>query len=291
MASTIIVGLDGSPSARRAGLFARTLAGRTGAQLVLTGVREPVPPIGAPALPGVERTTASQVGREEDARLLEALRRDRDELGLSGARLRAEVDVAPPERLIRVADEEQADLIVVGTRGQGAARAALLGTVAGDLVARSPVPVLVVPADADPGEMRSIVCGVVERAESLLAAARAQRLARALGLELVLAHVVEPGEDASRAEVVMSAVSGALESPRDLQVVVRTTPGTVAAELAALADERGSAVIAVGPRGRGAVRAAIFGSTSRDILDLGRHALLATSPAAVDRVLAEQEKP
>jgi len=53
-------------------------------------------------------------------------------------------------------------------------------------------------------------------------------------------------------------------------------------------DECGAIVIAVGPRGNGAVRAALLGSTSRDVLHFGRYALLATPPAAVDRVLATE---
>lgn len=285
MVATIIVGFDGSPAARSAGRVVRKLVGRSDAQLVLTGVRAPFPSFATPALPGVKRVTRSMVSREEHEQLLAALQRFRDELGLSNSRVRAEVG-APAERLTSVADEEAAELIVVGTRGQGAARAALLGTVAGDLFANSPVPVLAVPTDAPDEELQRIVCGVVDTAESMRAAAAAERLARDLGCTLVLVHVVKSGEDAAQAEVLLGNVAGALEAPGDVQRVVRT--GAVAAELVAVADERGSAVIAVGPRGRGAVRAALLGSTSRDILSAGRYALLATPRAAVDRVLAKE---
>lgn len=289
MVATIIVGFDGSPAARSAGRVVRKLVGRSDAQLVLTGVRAPFPSFATPALPGVKRVTRSMVSREEHEQLLAALQRFRDELGLSNSRVRAEVG-ARAERLMSVADEEAAQLIVVGTRGQGAARAALLGTVAGDLFANSPVPVLAVPTDAPDEELQRIVCGVVDTAESMRAAAAAERLARDLSCTLVLVHVVKSGEDAAQAEVLLGNVAGALEAPRDVQRVVRT--GAVAAELVAVAvavaDERGSAVIAVGPRGRGAVRAALLGSTSRDILSAGRYALLATPRAAVDRVLAKE---
>jgi len=234
MAATIVVGLDGSPAAQSAGRIAGRLAGRSDVRLVLTGVSPPVPPFSAPALPGVERVTRSMVRREYHAQLLVALRRYRVELGLSDALLRAEVG-APAEQLMSVADAEDAELIVVGTRGQGAARAAMLGTVAGDLLANSPVPVLAVPADAADAEIQCIVCGVVDSAESTLVAVIAERLARDLGCALVLVHVVVVGEDAAQAEALLSSVADVLDAPGDVQRVVRN--GAVAAELAAVADE------------------------------------------------------
>lgn len=225
------------------------------------------------------------VSRAAHEQLVAALHRYRDELGLSDSLLRAEVGV-PAERLMSVADAEEAELIVVGTRGQGAARAALLGTVAGNLLAHSPVPVLAVPAGAPDEEIKSIVCGVVDTAESTLAAVTARRLARDLGCGLILVHLVESGEQAAQSEALLGSVADLLESPVDVQRIVRS--GAVAAELAAVADEGGSTVIAVGPRGRGAVRTALLGSTSREILSFGRYSLLATSPAAVDRLLAKE---
>lgn len=279
--------VDGSAAARRAASVARRLVEGGDAELVLTGVRARVPPANAPVLPGVQPPGREEIAQEESRELHDALDRDREELGVSDARVRVEVG-APAERLIGVADEEQAALIVVGTRGQGAARAALLGTVAGELLAKSPVPVLAVPADPAQEDMQSIVCGVVDRAESTLAAAAAERLASNLGRTLVLAHVVERGEDEQRAEALLASAADTLDSPGDVQRVVRT--GAVAAELMALADERGSAVIAVGPRGRGTVRAALVGSTSRDLLSAGRYAVLATPPPAVDRLLNQSKQ-
>jgi nucleotide-binding universal stress UspA family protein len=58
----------------------------------------------------------------------------------------------PARVLRRFAVRERAELIVVGSRGRGAIRVALFGSVAGALAASAPVPVLVVPSSAGAGE-------------------------------------------------------------------------------------------------------------------------------------------
>jgi nucleotide-binding universal stress UspA family protein len=67
---------------------------------------------------------------------------------LDGRRLKWSFSVRvgrPAEVLLTFLQEAQIGLIVVGTRGQGLADRAVLGSTAAELVSRSPVPVLVVP--------------------------------------------------------------------------------------------------------------------------------------------------
>jgi nucleotide-binding universal stress UspA family protein len=61
----------------------------------------------------------------------------------------------PAECLADAADEEQAELIVVGSRGLGAFRAAFLGSVSNALVGIARCPVLVVPRSATADELNA----------------------------------------------------------------------------------------------------------------------------------------
>jgi nucleotide-binding universal stress UspA family protein len=55
----------------------------------------------------------------------------------------------PGDRLADLADEEAAELIIVGSRGRGAVKAAILGSVSTDVIGVARRPVLVVPSRAD----------------------------------------------------------------------------------------------------------------------------------------------
>jgi nucleotide-binding universal stress UspA family protein len=76
--------------------------------------------------------------------LLERLVREE---GLAGVERRVSIGF-PAGRLADVAAEERAELVVVGSRGRGRIKAALLGSVSNDLIGVAPCPVLVVPPQA-----------------------------------------------------------------------------------------------------------------------------------------------
>ncbi len=67
-----------------------------------------------------------------------------EEEGLVDAELRVAFGL-PAEGLADIADDVQAELMVVGSRGRGAFKAAFLGSVSGDLIGVARCPVLVVP--------------------------------------------------------------------------------------------------------------------------------------------------
>jgi nucleotide-binding universal stress UspA family protein len=147
MSRAIVCGLDGSPDSRAALEVAAGLAKRLGSRLVLVHVAEVayVPyaaayPLGGTAGP---MAVATEIDAEEEAgeRLLEQAA---DAARLVDAERRVEVGV-PAERLADVADEEDAELIVVGSRGRGAFKAAFLGSVSNSLVGVARCPVLIVP--------------------------------------------------------------------------------------------------------------------------------------------------
>jgi nucleotide-binding universal stress UspA family protein len=106
------------------------------------------------------------------------------------------VQGSPAAAIMAAADQAGADLVVVGSRGRGSLRAAVLGSVSRDLTAQARCPVVVVPsgkartnaADPAPPAHASVVCGIDGSDQALTAAAIAGRLAKRLGYRLVIVH-------------------------------------------------------------------------------------------------------
>lgn len=101
----------------------------------------------------------------------------------------------PAESLVRVARDHDAQLLVVGSRGLGELRTALLGSVSAELLRTAPCPVVVVPPAVTlpvphPG-MGPIACGVdsSDRARDVLRLG--EDLAGRLGAELLAVHAFD----------------------------------------------------------------------------------------------------
>lgn len=76
----------------------------------------------------------------------EIVARTRDELGLPDAELAVE-DGAPGPVLVDLATKLDASVVVIGTRGRGGLRRAMLGSVSDHVVRNAPCPVMVVSAE------------------------------------------------------------------------------------------------------------------------------------------------
>jgi nucleotide-binding universal stress UspA family protein len=148
MQETIICGVDGSADSLQALRTAGTLAERLGARLVVAHVAHPTihPRVG----------TAGGFGRMPVSATLAEFEREAAEAIIESATLEAGVKDAerrpragdPAESLADLSDEEDAALIVVGSRGRGAFKAAFLGSVSNSLIGITRCPVLVVPPGA-----------------------------------------------------------------------------------------------------------------------------------------------
>ena len=132
MESSIVCGVDGSPDSDAALAVAARMAERLGARLVLAHVADPVltpharvAPLGGMTMAGVAAYDDTAIQMEAGAGLLA---RAADTAGLGHVENRVALGF-PPERLAEIADEENAELIVVGSRGRGAFKAAFLGSV------------------------------------------------------------------------------------------------------------------------------------------------------------------
>lgn len=140
---TIVVGVDGSRHAARAMLCATDFAGRVGAEVVVVHAVESLQPID----PGAHAPEVDP-RPELDARadLVEEWASPLRQLGVP-YRVRV-VEGDPRTALLEVAEEEEADGIVVGSRGRGPVRKLLLGSVAASVAQFSERPVTIVPKRA-----------------------------------------------------------------------------------------------------------------------------------------------
>jgi nucleotide-binding universal stress UspA family protein len=145
MIPTIVCGVDGSRNATIALGAAARLADQLGARLVVAHVVQ-----GGFTSGPVEGVRSATFGRNVEADLAAGERLLHDVL--DGEELPdAERQVVlgfPADQLADLADAEEAELIVVGSRGRGALRAAFLGSVSTDLIGVARCPVLVVPPGA-----------------------------------------------------------------------------------------------------------------------------------------------
>jgi nucleotide-binding universal stress UspA family protein len=139
---SVVCGIDGSRDSAAAARVGAGLAERLGLRLLLVHVAQATlapAGIGSPGPLLVGATVDAELAAGE--RLLEELILEQ---GLDGAETRVVWGFAA-DRLADVADAEDAELLVVGSRGRGALKAAFLGSVSTELVGVAPCPVLVVP--------------------------------------------------------------------------------------------------------------------------------------------------
>ena len=144
MFASIVVGTDGSESAQEAVRQAVELAARLGATLRIVSAYEPVPA-------GRLREEAEQVPpdlqwminpREDvDATLRNAAEAAR-EGGIEAETYARQGD--PADAILDVAEEQGADLIVVGNKGMTGARRFLLGSVPNRVSHHAPCSVLII---------------------------------------------------------------------------------------------------------------------------------------------------
>jgi nucleotide-binding universal stress UspA family protein len=146
---TIVVGVDGSPASITALQWAAEEAGLRGAQVVAIHAWSYVP-LGAIGDPGMMPMPAGDIAGELEAERTAAKREFDNALaeafpeGLPDGFDKRLVDGDAAEAL--ASEAENADLIVVGSRGRGSFKAALLGSVSSHVVQHAGCPVVVVRA-------------------------------------------------------------------------------------------------------------------------------------------------
>jgi len=163
-ARRVIVGVDGSSGSRAALVYAFTAAARRGAHLEVVATYSVQAvwiggyPLGMPAMSTLRDGTEARV---QD--LLDEVRKDPAVAAVPGAAevpTLVAVSVGPAaQRLVDAS--AAADLLVVGSRGRGAVRSVLLGSVALHCVSHAHCPVVVVhPIPAGHQQERTVVVGL-----------------------------------------------------------------------------------------------------------------------------------
>jgi len=181
MFSTVLVPLDGSPTAEMALPTARALASALGAQVnLLRVVRRPVALLDGHA-----------AAIREAASYLDGLAR-----GLSASNVHVKTHVrsgAVGEAILAEIAEARADLVVMATRGHSGVVRAVLGSTASEVLSRSPVPVVLLRADSrGVAEMQRLLVPLDGSAGAALALGAGIDLAHATGAHLTLLQVVAP---------------------------------------------------------------------------------------------------
>jgi nucleotide-binding universal stress UspA family protein len=150
MAATLVLGYDGSDCALRALRHAATLAGQmTGASVLVVYAFEfsvgyvPTGMTDSPLMMSAEFDDHVQLVRGFGEQQVKAAKDELTKAGVTATTLVAEG--RPVEALLDAAKENDAEMIVVGSHGEGAMSAAFLGSTALKLLHHSEIPVLVVP--------------------------------------------------------------------------------------------------------------------------------------------------
>lgn len=135
----VVVGYDGSATAKAAVDYAVREAGKDGKVFVVHAYGPPSDWLG---FPNYQRVLDDH--QERGRAILDGLALGDDDL--LDAKWESELIEGPAsDAILHVAETRKADEIVVGSRGRGVVKRAALGSVSHDLLHRSRIPVVVIP--------------------------------------------------------------------------------------------------------------------------------------------------
>ena len=275
MIGRVVVGVDGSPASDAAVRFAAEAARQRDAELVVIHALQP------PVVPGTYLEAYAEQERHDRERateLVEAqvaqVRRDHAALRVSG-----EVVVGGPAPVL-LDHADASTLLVTGTRGHSALAAAVLGSVAANLVVHAPCPVAVVSEEAASVD-GPVVVGVDASERDADALAFGFEAASLSGRTLTALHAwqdavpglygawVVPPESVDEVEAdleryVTESLAGFAERYPDVKVETRLVRANPRDALAHASRE--AAMVVVGSHGRSGLTGAIVGSVARTVL-------------------------
>ena len=274
--SSILVATDGSKDARLAIRAAVDLANGTGSELHVVHVWR-LPPTAAYA------STVENHSRVYERQAVEFLE-EQVKLTKDGGGTVTAVHLREgraPDEIAGLAQELDVDLLVLGSRGLGTIKRLVVGSVSEGVVHLAPSPTLVVRGGEGAWPPSRLVVGDDSSREAGRAGELAVSIGRLFDRRVLLVRVYPPQmyETARILNVDMTPKSleefdkalkeraAKLERLRGMRPEIKATVGYAAAVLQEFAEEgEGTALVAVGSRGLGAVRRFALGSTSTDVL-------------------------
>lgn len=206
----------------------------------------------------------------------------------------------PAEQIVRVAEEEQVSLIVLGAQGATAAQELLIGSTAYEVIRRSTLPVLLqkfeVIRELGHVKCRQVCENIFQRvlhptdwSEYADAAFQLVKRLKAVGAkEVVVLHVQDDRvmrqrspeqlaefdrHDTERLEALCKTLR-----MYDLSAKPMLRHGIPFRETLKVADEIEASLIVLGSRGRSAVREMLAGSTFENVVRLSRQPVLVIHP-------------
>ncbi len=289
----ILCPIDFSDSSRAALGYADALAEHFGARLILLSVDDPLlaeaagaglaSPLTEDTLQELHRFSASAISNATGAaQVARCVRTGK-----------------PSVEILREARASASDLIVMSSRGQTGIRKRFFGSTTERVLRETPVPVLVTPTHQPPGPTLDDIAGHIYRIVvpvDLTAASErhlriAAGIATALGVPLLVAHVVEPitisqrvrqqvtGVDAlrrSQAEHALDTLVATIPKPVKFETMILS--GDPAEEIAKTAETRRANLIIMGLNSS-AVTGPRMGAVTYRVLSLTRRLVLALPPS------------
>ena len=273
----ILLATDGSEEAEMAATTAVNLANNTHSELhILTvGPGYPAYDVRIPEVVEELRQQTQEI-LDEQAKRIEEAGGEVAQAHLKLAEHHPGFEHHPSDDVVRVAEEIGAGLIVLGSRGLGGIRRALMGSVSDSVVRHAHCPVMVVRGEAVAFPTR-ILLATDGSKEAELAATAAAELAKSTASELQVAHVAAQYPYARAAgeelpDVAQQVLDEQVDRLQQAGVTVaeaHVRVGPPAAVIVALAEHMGAHLIIMGSRGMGGIRRALMGSVSDSVV---RHA-------------------
>lgn len=279
----ILLATDGSEDATLAAQAAKDLSGSPGAELHVVHVWHD---LGPPSLPTAAAGEYSQASEEWEQEAEELLEEQAERLRSAGGTV-AGVHLKkgrPPDEIAALAEELDAGLVVVGSRGLGTVKRLVMGSVSEGVVSLAPCPVLVMRGGEGAWPPTRLVVGADLSEEAKRASEFAVGYGHTLGVEVLLVLAYErrmvtargtqdPRADkearraSNRAWEALSRLSAGLEAAPGSRPKTRAVLGDAAAVIQDAADEgEEPALVVVGRRGIGAVRRFVLGSVSSAVM-------------------------